>query len=324
MDVSDNGGVWVRWLKAAPTSVSGAQASGSAPFFGVAGHTYTFRVSATDGARNTGAASAVQRTTVAAGVPRPMPFTAAYAIAGTGELSALSSVPIPGPIWNWGAVRGFAARPGGGAYVLDLYGGVHTIGGAPTATGAPYWYGWGIARGIAVLPDGRGGYVLDGWGGLHPFGTATGIRGPYWHGWDIARDVVLLPSSTATRPAGYVLDAWGGLHPFGGAPAPTGAPYWHGRSLARDAIANPTGPGGWTLDGYGTMHPFAGAPTLTTTGRWNWDIARAATLWNTPAGLRGYVLDGYGGTHPINGAPRLTVTRYWNGKDIARHITINP
>ena len=36
--------------------------------------------------------------------------------------------------------------------------------------GGPYWHGWDIARGVAILPDGSGGFVLDGFGGLHPFG----------------------------------------------------------------------------------------------------------------------------------------------------------
>ena len=221
-----------------------------------------------------------------------MPFTAAYAIAGTGELSALSSVPIAGPIWNWDAVRGFAARPGGGAYVLDLYGGVHPIGGAPAAPAPPTGTAGASPAASPSSPTAAAATSSTAGAACTPSAPPPASAGPYWHGWDIARDVVLLPTSTATRPAGYVLDAWGGLQPFGAAPAPTGAPYWHGRNLARDAIANPAGPGGWTLDGYGTMHPFGGAPPLTTTGRWNWDIARAATLWNTPAGLRGYVLDG--------------------------------
>ena len=57
----------------------------------------------------------------------------------------------------------------------------------------PYWPGWNIARGVAVLPDGSGGYVLDGWGGLYPLGlnghpaAPQATNTPYWPRWDVAR-----------------------------------------------------------------------------------------------------------------------------------------
>jgi hypothetical protein len=54
-------------------------------------------------------------------------------------------------------------------YVLDGYGGLHTVGSLPKASGGPYWPGWDIARGIAAYPNGFGGYELDAFGGLHPF-----------------------------------------------------------------------------------------------------------------------------------------------------------
>jgi hypothetical protein len=77
--------------------------------------------------------------------------------------------------------------------------------------GIPYWKGWDIARGIAVLPDRSGGYILDGWGGIHPFGAARPVTGnPYWRGWDIARDIHLSPDLTG----GWIADGWGAVHPF--------------------------------------------------------------------------------------------------------------
>jgi hypothetical protein len=98
------------------------------------------------------------------------------------------------------------ARAWNRGLLLDAFGGLHpsavpgiSRAGPASTSGGPYWPGWDIARGIAVLPGNAGGYVLDGWGGLHPFSVAgrpappAVTSGPYWSGWDIARDVVLLP-----------------------------------------------------------------------------------------------------------------------------------
>jgi hypothetical protein len=39
---------------------------------------------------------------------------------------------------------------GHGAYVLDGWGGMHRLDGAPAPTGAPFWDGWDIARSISA------------------------------------------------------------------------------------------------------------------------------------------------------------------------------
>jgi thermitase len=158
---------------------------------------------------------------------------------------------------GWDIARSIAVMPNAtpgsrGGYTLDGFGGLHIFriaGGSnpPGTFGAPYWPGWDIARGIAVLPDGTGGYVLDGWGGLHAFKIGQGGAGPappaihgapYWQGWDVARAVVLLPDGTG----GYTLDAFGGLHPFSlgnnqRAFQVNDAPYWPGWGIARGAAA---------------------------------------------------------------------------------------
>jgi hypothetical protein len=136
--------------------------------------------------------------------------------------------------------------PLGGGYVLDGWGGLHgfaSAGPAPPATaGGPYWAGWSIARGVALLPSGSGGYVLDAYGGLHPFAVGSGpappaaLGGSYWNGWDIARGVTILNDGTG----GYVIDGYGGLHPFavgaGPMPPPVQSPsYWLGWDIVHDA-----------------------------------------------------------------------------------------
>ena len=89
-----------------------------------------------------------------------------------------------------------------GGVTLDGFGGLHpfTIGPSsalPRIVGAPYWKGWDIARGFALLPDGTGGYTIDVQGGLHPFavGPTNPIAPPtsgaaHWS-WPIARNLGL-------------------------------------------------------------------------------------------------------------------------------------
>jgi hypothetical protein len=155
----------------------------------------------------------------------------------------VTNIPIlDGPSWpGWNIARSVATSPTGpGGWILDGFGGVHVFrqgrnsprGPVPgTVRGAPYWNGWDIARGIAVLPDGSGGYVLDGFGGLHPFRIGSGALppkvtdAPYWNGWDIARSVAILPDGSG----GYVLDGFGAVHAFtihGPKPPPTPVPGW--------------------------------------------------------------------------------------------------
>ena len=95
---------------------------------------------------------------------------------------------------------------------------------APSVAVEGYFYGWDIANGLALDPDGPGGYVLDGWGGLHPFGGAPRSSSTiYWYGWDIARGVALIKGAGT---AGYVFDGFGGVSPFGGAPSVPTTRYW--------------------------------------------------------------------------------------------------
>ena len=244
---------------------------------------------------------------------------------------------------NSGRVAGVSAPPTAmtGGYTLDGYGGLHgfAIGAGPLPpmpTGAPYWRGWDIARGVALQAAGGGGFVIDGFGGLHRFKAGPGAgpgmpRGaPYWPGWDIARGVALLPNGTG----GYVLDAYGGLHPFGigmHAPPPParGAPYWRGWDIARGVVLLPNGMGGYVLDGYGGLHRFAvgsrsGAPaTHGATYLTGAPLMRGVTL--LPDGTGGYVVDGYGGLHPFAVgaglvAPPTRAAARWPTWDIARGV----
>lgn len=138
--------------------------------------------------------------------------------------------PVPGGQVMWIA-KDIALLPSGtDGYLLDGWGGLHTIGSMPAAQGDPYWLGWNIARKLALNPDGSGGYVMDGWGGLHPF-SARAAAPPafpnpppvYWPGWDVAVSFVVTDWATHS---GYILDGKGGIHPFNAAAPLTSPAYW--------------------------------------------------------------------------------------------------
>ena len=242
--------------------------------------------------------------------------------------------PTP-PTYVW-TVGGPA--PSSAGLVVDGFGGLHgvTVGSAAPLTphDAPYWPGWNIARGVALMPDHSGGYVLDGFGGLHPFAIGSGTAPPpvqggaYWNGWDIAKGVAI----TSDGSGGYVVDAWGGLHPFaigsGTAPTPPAdAAYWPRWNIARGVSLLPTG-GGYTVDAWGGLHPFSvggQTPPVPSGGPYwaGWDIVRGVTL--LPDGSAGYVLDGFGGVHGFRvtgAASAATLTAYWDGWDIARGVDL--
>ncbi|MBK5288859.1 MAG: PKD domain-containing protein [Acidimicrobiia bacterium] len=233
------------------------------------------------------------------------------------------------------------ARTGG--YVLDGFGGLQPfrIGSAfapPAAKGAPYWQGWDIARGAAVLPDGSGGYTLDGFGGLHPFriGSSTTppkVSGaPYWKGWDAARGVALMPKGNG----GYMVDLFGGIHRFriGSSalpPKPTGSPYWNGQDQARGIAILGDGTGGYVVDRSGNLHAFrigAHAAPPAPTGVWNGSTRRPVQgVSLLPTGTGGYTVDGFGILH------RFTLTQTpkstsggpaWLGWDIGRDVAVMP
>jgi hypothetical protein len=213
---------------------------------------------------------------------------------------------------------------GTGGYIVDGFGGIQpfrmgTSPFPPVASGGPYWPGWDIVRGIALLPDGTGGYILDGFGGLHPFRTGSNPFPPppvgfsYWRGWDIARGVSILPNGTG----GYVIDAWGGFHPFsigsnGAPPPPLGEPYWPGQDLVDDVAMLPGG-GAMVVDGRGRPYDvglpgpgFPGRPPEL--GRWGtWDIIRGIAALPDRSTL---VLDGWGGIHRYAVPSTTAATNY--------------
>jgi uncharacterized protein YvpB len=200
-----------------------------------------------------------------------------------------------------------------GGAVLDGYGGIHPFGGLRLdTTGAPYWPGWDVARGLVLRPDGGGGWVLDAFGGVHAFGTATQVATPaYWPGVDIARAIAIASVDAGGQPdglQGYLLDGHGGLHPWGGAPAigtppSTAGDVARGLELHRTALGTPDG--GWVLDVDGSVHAFGAAPAVAGSA------SPSAPVWEAlhAAGGSLYAVPRWGAVSALGPG----VAPYWDG-----------
>jgi outer membrane protein assembly factor BamB len=104
---------------------------------------------------------------------------------------ALPAAPRGSAFWPGSdLVRGIVTTVPGQGLVLDAYGWLHELGGAPNAYPSGYWPGVDIVRGVSVVAGRATGYVVDAFGGVHPYGGApvVGITA-YWPGWDIVRGV---------------------------------------------------------------------------------------------------------------------------------------
>ncbi|MCU1449065.1 MAG: repeat-containing protein [Acidimicrobiales bacterium] len=325
VDISDNGGPFVRWLtRQSPSSRSGTTASGSAPLYGFAGHTYGVRVRAADRAGNTSGFTPTGITAFSANATNAQPFREAYAVSAFGPVSALDSPPVGGPSWGYPIARGIAARPAGGGWVLDGWGGLQPFGGAPPLSVTGYWPGRDVARGVALGGDGSWGYVVDLFGGLHELGGAPHItNGPYWPGQDPVRGIALSPGTTKANPGGYVLDDWGGLHPFGSARPISVSGYWPGQDVTRGVAFNADGTG-YVIDDWAGIHSVNGAAPVSNGPWWpGQDVARGIAVVGSGGAPRGWILDSWGGVHPFGSAPALDGT-LWGPSVAARGISLVP
>ncbi|MBE7558497.1 hypothetical protein HS125_05985 [bacterium] len=190
---------------------------------------------------------------------------------------------------------------GGGLWLLDAWGGLHTPQGNGAGGGgndalkqfidptpadetdssyAPY-FGVPVAVDMECIPQAVpsatetwGLFILDNQGGVHAVGAAAAVQvaslelAPYF-GFDIARDLEL----TATGGGYFILDGYGAVHAVGDAldqiPSPMGfaIPYF-GFDIAKDLelITNQPLPAtpetGWyLLDGMGGLHTM-GLPAI--------------------------------------------------------------
>jgi len=135
-----------------------------------------------------------------------------------------------------------AANGAGYGYLIDGWGGIHSLAAGAPPTGGPYTPGVDKFRDIEewlYFPPG-GGYaqaayfVLEGNGTIHSFGaTPIILSGPTWGDWDNCPRPRASLQRRRPPGRGWVLDGWGGIHNFGAAPAINGGPYWPGWDIAR-------------------------------------------------------------------------------------------
>jgi hypothetical protein len=127
---------------------------------------------------------------------------------------------VTSPLFGWDIARDIESAPdGNGYYILDGFGGVHEMGGAPPLAreGRPY-FNIDIARDFEIY--GNGYLLLDGYGWIHSVGDATSrlpidatgdeIPSAYF-GWDIARDIEMVPDLMGDSGY-YVMDGFGAVH----------------------------------------------------------------------------------------------------------------
>jgi hypothetical protein len=317
VDVREGSGPWVKWVydRKPPTSGPATFTEG---LHGKLGASYTVRARAKDRYGNLGS-WVTATTSIDESASRAEPFFAAYAVATSGTLGAVSSAPRPGPALVPKYGRDVAVRPDSSGWVLSGDGSLTPFGGAPAAAIKAAWPGRDVARALALNPDGTSGYVLESNGTLRPFGGAAKVTSTTWSGWDIARDVVLTPSSTAADPAGYVLDGLGGVHRFGDAPALRNRTSYDA-DLARGMTLDPSGLSGYSVDAYGGLHPLGTAAKPSSAPYWaGSDRARGVASLSPGSG---WVLDSNGRVHPYGSAPALEAPLVW-GAPMARGLAVS-
>lgn len=233
---------------------------------------------------------------------------------GNGNVWAFGAAPfVTSPVhWNYSIARGLDVLAGGaGGYILDGYGGIHPFGDAPPVpSGAPYWLGHDIARGLDIVLNSSGtpvgGIVLDAWGGLHHFGNAPPVTGglTYWPG----RNIYLQLHDD--NGAIYAV-ATGGLvfSLSGSALAPQWSGYrdWGGSRTERDVALVGSGSGG-------AQPASLAAQQLYQDTAWTWSIP-------APLVAQGYPLDCEAAALQVAlNAVHIYVTQYW----VLDHIPQQP
>ncbi len=175
-------------------------------------------------------------------------------------------------------------------YVLDGFGGLHPGDGAAPPANLPPYFGYDIARDLALTGPGKG-LVLDGYGGVHAFGgEQPPTPSTAYFGFDAAAAIAVVPGTSKF----YVVDRFGGILEGNGAEPAHGLPYF-GFDIVRDVDAAADG-AVYVLDGFGGVHAAGSATAIVpATPYFGFDIARDLEL--VASGDRYYVVDGLGGVH---------------------------
>ncbi len=165
-EVQADGGDWRAWFDLLAAEDSGA-ATGSAVLIAQAGHRYAVRTVALNRAGN---------------ISDPVGYETAVATDATPiSVADALTVPLPGAppaSTTWSLARAEVRNPRGpGAYLLDAWGGILPLGGAPLLPSPGYEPGVEWAVDLLLLPEG-GGYIVGTDGRLTPVGDAPALEGP--------------------------------------------------------------------------------------------------------------------------------------------------
>ncbi len=205
-------------------------------------------------------------------------------------------------------------------------------------SGAPYWSGQDIVRGVALThpktPGTQpGGYVVDAWGAIHQFGGAPAmVSTHYTFGQKTTHSMALQGDDLAGVTMNSSAKTW--VFPKGST-APNVQPCDNSsqfgvptRGISYDPTANSQGV---TVDAWGGIHPFCttAQPNTANAPYWpNWQIVYGVAL--LPGGIGGFTLDGWGGVHAWGKAQIVTPSdTYWGPRagvkawNIARGVAID-
>jgi len=229
-----------------------------------------------------------------------------YVLWGNGRIDAVGgAVPITGQA-NWydsinqpiAVAFHITDWSTGAGYMLDLYGGTHTLNGAPAIgtngvlSGVPYTsptrryvdWSWDPAGSGRVV-------VLDQFGQLYnAAGANAAPRVGARFTWPAARKLAV--NWNNGQPAGAITqDLYGGLHgDYGLSSALAPGGYWPGFDAARDLVVTSwttSPPSGYTLDLYGGVHEFGTASQVSGgPSRVGADVARLLVVLSASNPLR--------------------------------------
>jgi hypothetical protein len=239
-DVRVDEGEWRPWFELLAPGVNGGDtARGSAVLVALPGHHYTLRTVSLNQARNASAALEQE-------------LTLAPSAQQTGPLDGVV-VPLPAeappPPAAFSLARAEVRAAFGGGYLLDAWGGILPLAGAPPLDSPRYQPGAAWAADLLLRREG-GGYIVGIDGTLTPLAGASPLAaGPLAAGRQAVRGALV-------EGGALVVDQLGSFSPTAGLPVPRLAePLTPGSTAVDMAILG--GLAGVVLDSAGRVHAFA-------------------------------------------------------------------
>lgn len=225
-----------------------------------------------------------------------------------------------------------------GYYMLDgwatLWRSPWSLPGPSYAAGEWPWFGWDVARAVAINASGSGFYMLDGYGVVWTSGNTIevhyGDEDLHWRGFDICTDLEISDTGNGL----LVLDAHGFLHTTGDFHLPdvkpSRLPYFHfvdGSGASQPPVPLLLDEHEWkVLAASQKIFPFEDpVPGQTRYSPANSHLLTAEAISLHPSGSGYYILDSFGNVHtvgPIPGASAMAPVWPYFGWNIARDMVL--